>query len=29
LIDNFLVEVFVNDRQSMLAEYADDAGYTT
>ena len=27
-IDNFLVEVCVNDRQSMVAEYADYAGHT-
>ncbi|MEY2846989.1 MAG: Sucrose-6-phosphate hydrolase, partial [Chloroflexota bacterium] len=27
-IDHFLVEVFVNDRQSMVAEYADYAGNT-
>ena len=27
-IDNFLVEVFVNDRQTMVAEYADYAGHT-
>lgn len=27
-IDHFLVEVFVNDRQSMVAEYADYAGHT-
>jgi beta-fructofuranosidase len=27
-IDNFLVEIFVNDRQSMVAEYADYAGHT-
>jgi hypothetical protein len=27
-IDNFLVEIFVNNRQSMVAEYPDYAGHT-
>jgi beta-fructofuranosidase len=27
-IDNFLVEIFVNNRQTMVAEYADYAGHT-